>query len=117
MAYSRAVRKGPLIEISGTTATSANGQALYPGDAYQQAKHALGAMVEALEDLGGSVDDVVRTRIFLKNIDDFAAVARAHDELLHHMAPASSALEVSQFLLPELLVELEATAYVSEGKP
>ena len=110
--YSRAVRLGPLIEVGGTTATAKDGEVLYPGDAYQQTKYSLEVMVESVKELGGTVHDIVRTRAFLTNIDDWEAVGRAHGELFKELDPASTFLEVSRLLLPGLVVELEATAFI-----
>ena len=110
--YSRAVRLGPLIEVGGTTATAKDGEVLYPGDAYQQTKYSLEVMIESVKELGGTVHDIVRTRAFLTNIDDWEAVGRAHGELFKELDPASTFLEVSRLLLPGLVVELEATAFI-----
>lgn len=114
--YSRAMRRGPLIEVSGTTATSPDGEVLHPGDAYLQAKYALEVMVEAIENLGGRVEDVVRTRAFLTDVGDWEAVGRAHGEVFKGYDPASTFVEVSALLLPGLRVELEATAYVTDAR-
>lgn len=115
IAYSRATRRGNLIEVGGTTATSADGTALFPGDAYRQARYALEAMVSAIEQLGGTKDDIVRTRAYLTNIDDWQAVGRAHGEVFRGIDPASTFVEVSRLLLPGLVVELEATALMGPG--
>lgn len=114
IAYSRATRRRGFIEVGGTTATSAEGKALFPGDAYEQTRYALAAMVAAIEELGGRASDVVRTRAFLTNIDDWEGVGRAHGEVFHGVDPASTFVEVSRLLLPGLVVELEATAIVDE---
>lgn len=115
IAYSRAKRRGPLIEVGGTTATSAGGEVMYPGDAYGQTKYALEVMVHAVVELGGSAADIVRTRAFLTNVDDWEAVGRAHGEVFRGIEPASTFVESPRLLLPGLLVELEATAYVLGG--
>lgn len=112
IAYSRAKRRGPLIEVGGTTATSADGEVLFPGDAYAQTKYALDVMVRAIAELGGTASDVVRTRAFLTNVDDWEAVGTAHGEVFGGIDPASTFVESPRLLLPGLLVELEATAYV-----
>jgi enamine deaminase RidA (YjgF/YER057c/UK114 family) len=101
--YSRAVRAGDLIEVAGTTA---------PGDsAYEQARAALARIEEALAELGASLDDVIRTRMFVvdieRNGDD---VGRAHGELFRDVKPATAMYGVTGFLRPEMLVEIEATA-------
>jgi enamine deaminase RidA (YjgF/YER057c/UK114 family) len=110
IAYSRATRRGCQIEVGGTTATNAAGEALYPGDAYEQTKHALAVMIAAIEELGGTRNDVVRTRAFLTNIGDWEAAGRAHGEIFRGIDPASTFVEVSALLLPGLVVEMEATA-------
>jgi enamine deaminase RidA (YjgF/YER057c/UK114 family) len=102
--YSRAIRAGDLIEVAGTTA---------PGEsAYEQARAALAKIEQALKDLGGSLDDVVRTRIFVVDVaangDD---VARAHGEVFAHVRPATAMYGVTGLLSPEMLVEIEATAF------
>lgn len=119
IAYSRATRRANLIEVGGTTATNATGEALFPGDAYSQTKYALEAMVAAITELGGTLSDVVRTRAFLTNIDDWEAVGSAHGEVFKGIDPASTFVEVSRLLLPGLVVELEATALVLDksGQP
>jgi enamine deaminase RidA (YjgF/YER057c/UK114 family) len=110
IAYSRAVRRGNVIEVGGTSATSPEGEVLYPGDAYEQTRHVLGVMVSAIEELGGTVADVLRTRAFLTDVDDWEAVGRAHGEVFSGVYPASTFVEVSRLLLPGLVVEMEATA-------
>lgn len=116
IAYSRATRRGNVIEVGGTSATSPRGEVLYPGDAYQQTKHVLGVMMAAIQELGGSASDVLRTRAFLTNVDDWEAVGRAHGEVFGEVFPASTFVEVSRLLLPGLVVEMEATAIcLSEG--
>lgn len=114
--YSRAMRRGPLIEVGGTTATAKGGEVLFPNDAYQQTKYSLEVMIEAVKELGGTVHDVVRTRAFLTDIDDWEAVGRAHGEVFKELDPASTFLEVSKLLLPGLVVELEATAFTLNGE-
>ena len=110
--YSRAVRAGARIEVSGTTAVDQSGKPVAPGDAYEQARYALGIIGAALEDLGASFADVVRTRVFLRNIDDWREVGRAHRELFGGAPPASSCVGGCDLLLPELLVEIEASAVI-----
>lgn len=111
--YSRAMRKGNLIEVAGTSATSADGDVIHPDDAYLQTRHVLGVMMRAIEELGGTAADVVRTRAFLTRIEDWEAVGRAHGEVFAGLEPASTFVEVSRLLLPGLVVELEATAWVT----
>jgi enamine deaminase RidA (YjgF/YER057c/UK114 family) len=110
ISYSRAVRRRDVIEVGGTSASTPDGLVLHPGDAYGQARYALGVMIEAIEELGGTAADVVRTRAYLTNVDDWEAVGRAHGEVFEGIEPASTFVEVSRLLLPELVVELEATA-------
>ncbi len=110
IAYSRAVRRGNVIEVGGTSATSPDGEVLYPGDAYGQTKHVLDVMLSAIEELGGTAADVLRTRAFLTKVDDWEAVGRAHGEVFSEVYPASTLVEVSRLLLPGLVVEMEATA-------
>ena len=110
IAYSRAVRRGNVIDVGGTSATSPEGEVLYSGDAYEQTKHVLGVVLSAIEELGGTAADVLRIRAFLTNVDDGQAVGRAHGEVFSGIYPASTFVEVSRRLLPGLVVEMEATA-------
>lgn len=110
--YSRAVRLGDLVEVSGTSATSPEGQAMYPGDPYQQARYILAEMLRALAELGGEACDVVRTRAYLTNIADWQEVGRAHGEVFADVLPACSFVEISGLMLPDLVVEFEMTALV-----
>jgi enamine deaminase RidA (YjgF/YER057c/UK114 family) len=102
--YSRAVRAGNFVFVSGTTSAGS--------DAYAQTKGAIDRIAIALEAAGASLCDVVRTRMFVVNIADWEAVARAHREALGSIAPASTMVEVSRLIAPELLVEIEADALV-----
>jgi enamine deaminase RidA (YjgF/YER057c/UK114 family) len=113
--YSRAVRRGPLIEVGGTSATAPGGEVLFPGDPYEQTRHIIGVINEALAELGATPSDVVRTRAFLTNVDHWQEVGRAHGEVFGDIQPASSFVEVSRLLLPGLVVEIEATALLSGG--
>ncbi len=113
--FSRAVRIGDLIEVSGTAPTAPDGSTIAPGDAYAQAKACLEIVAQALAELGGSLGDVVRTRIFLTNADDWQAAGRAHGEVFADVRPAATMLEVSRLLSPDWLVEIEATAVVGGG--
>ncbi len=106
--YSRAVRVGNLIFVSGCTAADANGEVT--GDAYNQTVKTLETVRFALEGLGSGLEDVVRTRMFLQNIDDWQAVGQAHAEVFAAVMPAATMLEVSRFISPAMLIEIEVDA-------
>lgn len=109
--YSRAVRIGDLIEIAGTT-SSRGGEVLHKGDAYAQAKEIIAIASQVLEQAGGSLQDIIRTRIYVTNIKDWQEVGRAHGEAFMDIKPASTMLEVSALVNPEMLVEIEFSAYL-----
>lgn len=108
--YSRAVKKGPFIVVSGTTSTDENGQIIGVGDTYHQAKQAIRNIESALKKLGSGLNDVVRTRIFLTNIGDWKEVGRAHDEFFDGIRPASTMIGVRSLVDSNMLVEIEAEA-------
>ena len=111
--YSRAVRSGDLISVSGTAATGEDGQALFPGDVKAQTAEAFKRGVEAVEALGGAVGDVVRTRIYLTPDTNWRASVEAHHELFADVTPANTTLFVAGFIPPGVLVEVEIDAVVS----
>ena len=113
--YSRAVRIGNVIEVSGTTtAVDENGKPLGLGDPYEQTHLALGRIEKALKEAGASMNDVVRTRIFVTDIARWEDVGRAHGEFFKEIKPVTSMVEVKALIDADLLVEIEVTAILSE---
>ena len=113
--YSRAVRVGPWVAVAGTTAVDEEGLVIASLDAYGQAVYILRKIDTALTKAGARIEDVVRTRIFLSNMDDWQAVGRAHAEFFRDIRPASTMVQVGRLVDPNLLVEIEADAIIPES--
>ncbi len=112
--YSRAVRVGPFIHVAGTTAWNAKGEIVGPGDPYVQTVQVLRNIERALKTAGARLEDVVRTRAFVTDIDRWQDVARAHGEFFGKIRPAMTLVQVNRLVDPKMLVEIEADAIVAD---
>ncbi len=111
--FSRAVRVGPLIAVAGTAAIQPDGSTACPGDVYGQTLYCLSIIQKAVEEAGGSLSDIFRTRVMLTDINEWGQAAKAHGEFFREIRPACTFVEVKGFIQKDWLVELEADAMVS----
>lgn len=113
--YSRAVRVGNIIEVAGTTAVDTEGQVVGAGDIGEQTDYIFNKIRNALNDAGSKMSDVIRTRMYLTDINDWETVARVHGDIFSDIKPVSTLVEVSGLIDKELLIEIEVSAVVSDG--
>ncbi len=115
MGYCRAVRAGRIVAVSGTAAIDADGKLVGKGDMYEQSRQCIRVISKALETAGCTLKDVVRTRTYVTDIDQWEAVARAHSDVFGAAPPATTLVEVTRLIDPDMLVEIEADAVIADG--
>jgi len=112
--YSRAVRTGPCVQVAGTAAVGPDGKTVAPGDGGAQTRFILGIIANALAEVGATLEHVTRTRIFVTDMSQWEAIGRAHGERFASIRPVTTMIEVSKFISPDMVVEIEAEAWVEE---